>query len=342
MPEISVIIPVYNVEPYLHQCIDSVLVQSFHDFELILVDDGSTDNCGAICDEYAARDNRIYVIHQENKGQGYARNVGMDQAVGKYIIFLDSDDYWLPSTLETLHTEATRNQTQVLVFGARLFWEEKEESETECSYRHTIENGVVRSGPERLKITMEAKEYHSQPWLRFYLLDYLKKKGLRFDEGTIHEDARFSFLSFLFAERVECIDEQLYQYRQWSGSTMHNSSIRASAIGLRVCLDGLLDVYFSHSCSLEEKALLGRYCVKRLIYLYKIYQKALGKGAWKTARWIRRDSRQTLKQFRKIPKLSLHIRLGTYSFFLSAIVLTIYSLLRRLAAVTTYSGAVSK
>ena len=106
MPEISVIVPVYKVEPYLRRCVDSVLAQTYGGFELILVDDGSPDNCGAICDRYATRDDRIRVIHQENAGQGKARNVGMDQAVGKYIIFLDSDDYWLPATLKTLYAEA--------------------------------------------------------------------------------------------------------------------------------------------------------------------------------------------------------------------------------------------
>ena len=92
MPKISVIVPVYKVEKYINQCIDSILAQTFSDFELILVDDGSPDKCGEICDEYANKDPRIHVIHQENAGQGKARNVGMDQAVGKYIIFLDSDD----------------------------------------------------------------------------------------------------------------------------------------------------------------------------------------------------------------------------------------------------------
>ena len=150
MPVISVIVPVYKVEPYLHQCLDSVLAQSFTDFELILIDDGSPDNCGAICDEYAARDSRIYVIHQENAGQGKARNVGMDRASGKYLIFLDSDDYWLPTTLEALYTEAERNQTQVLVFGAMPFWDGMEEPEKHPVYHHTVQNGVVQTGSESL------------------------------------------------------------------------------------------------------------------------------------------------------------------------------------------------
>lgn len=93
MPQISVIVPVYNVEKYLHRCVDSILAQTFTDFELILVDDGSPDNCGAICDEYAAKDSRIRVIHKENGGVSSARNAGIDAAGGEYSTFIDSDDY---------------------------------------------------------------------------------------------------------------------------------------------------------------------------------------------------------------------------------------------------------
>ena len=92
-PKISIIVPVYKVEKYLHKCIDSILAQTFKDFELILVDDGSPDNCGKICDEYAKRDNRIVVVHKENGGQASARNRGINIARGDYIGFVDSDDW---------------------------------------------------------------------------------------------------------------------------------------------------------------------------------------------------------------------------------------------------------
>lgn len=102
MPEISVIVPVYKVEKYIHRCVDSILTQTFTDFELILVDDGSPDNCGAICDEYAAKDDRIRVIHQENGGVSKARNVGLDVAEGEYIAFCDSDDFLENDYLEKI------------------------------------------------------------------------------------------------------------------------------------------------------------------------------------------------------------------------------------------------
>ena len=92
MPKISVIVPVYKVEAYLQECVDSILAQTFEDFELILVDDGSPDNCGAICDAYAGKDSRVKVIHQENQGLSGARNTGIEASKGEFLTFVDSDD----------------------------------------------------------------------------------------------------------------------------------------------------------------------------------------------------------------------------------------------------------
>ena len=101
MPKISVIVPVYNAGEYLHRCVDSILAQTFTDFELLLVNDGSKDNSGVICDEYAARDSRVCVFHKENGGVSSARNLGLDNAKGEWITFVDSDDYILPAFLTT-------------------------------------------------------------------------------------------------------------------------------------------------------------------------------------------------------------------------------------------------
>jgi len=331
MPEVSVIVPVYKVEPYLRQCVDSVLAQTFTDFELILVDDGSPDNCGAICDEYAEKDCHVKVIHKENGGQGRARNIGMDQATGKYIIFLDSDDYWLPETLEILHSEAERNQTQVLAFGAIPFWDGMEEPESHLTYSHTVQNGIVKSGAESLKTALDAKEYYSVPWGRFFLLDYVRDMGLHFDEGIIHEDAKFSFLSYLFADRVECINAQFYQYRIRPDSTMRSKSAKNSAHGCRVVLDGLLEAYFSQPCTTQQKELLARYIDARAEmirgqYSQAIKQKQDGSG---TARLIQDDARETLKRVRAVPGISKTVRLCTYSLFWGWLLPGIYRKLRR-------------
>lgn len=117
MPELSIIVPVYKVEPYLRRCIDSILNQTFRDFELILIDDGSPDNCGAICDEYAEKDGRITVIHQKNQGVSAARNAGLDIARGTYLGFVDSDDWIEPEMYETMITTAKEEQVDVVVCG---------------------------------------------------------------------------------------------------------------------------------------------------------------------------------------------------------------------------------
>ena len=108
--QVSVIVPIYNIESYVRRCIDSLLKQSMRDIEIILIDDGSIDRCGEICDEYAALDERIRVIHQINKGLSDARNAGLDVATGKYIMFVDGDDWMEPDLAENLYNKATPNE----------------------------------------------------------------------------------------------------------------------------------------------------------------------------------------------------------------------------------------
>ena len=115
MDTISVIVPVYKVEPYLKQCVDSIINQTYKNLEIILVDDGSTDNCGKICDEYASKDNRIKVLHIENGGPAVARNAGLDIATGKYIGYVDSDDYIEPDMYETLYNAMIKTNAGLVV-----------------------------------------------------------------------------------------------------------------------------------------------------------------------------------------------------------------------------------
>ena len=124
MPKISVIVPVYNVEKYLHECVDSILTQTFTDFELILVDDGSPDNCPVICDEYASKDKRIKVIHKENGGGAQSRNVGLDCSRGAYIGFVDSDDHILPDMYEKMFCRIEEEQADIACCGLHHIYED--------------------------------------------------------------------------------------------------------------------------------------------------------------------------------------------------------------------------
>ena len=118
-PKISIIVPVYKVEKYIHKCIDSILAQTFTDFELILVDDGSPDNCGKICDEYAKEDSRIVVIHKDNGGVSDARNIGISRANGEYIGFVDSDDYIDKDMYKNLYESCLNNKADISIIGIK-------------------------------------------------------------------------------------------------------------------------------------------------------------------------------------------------------------------------------
>ena len=125
MPLISVIVPVYKVEKYIRKCVDSILSQTFRDYELFLVDDGSPDNCGKICDEYAAKDDRIIVIHKENGGLSDARNVAIDKAKGEYLTFIDSDDYVAENHLESLYKAIVDTESDIAVANITSFSDSK-------------------------------------------------------------------------------------------------------------------------------------------------------------------------------------------------------------------------
>ena len=119
----SIIIPVYNVEKYLRECVDNLLEQDFHDFEVILVDDGATDSSGAICDEYAENSEKVKVIHQKNAGQAVARNAGTEIAQGEYVIYIDSDDYICDKAFLSKLAVKTEKQPDVILYGYKKFFE---------------------------------------------------------------------------------------------------------------------------------------------------------------------------------------------------------------------------
>ena len=239
-PLVSVVIPVYNVERYLYKCVDSVLQQTYPCIEAILVDDGSTDDSGEYCDRFQAKDSWVKVIHQENRGLGVARNVGMRSAGGKYTVFLDSDDYWMPNTLEKLVFEAEKYELQVVVFSAHSFYDGVSSKDYKGpSYSHSAQNGVVKTGVESLAFAKAHGEYYAQACLRLYRLDYLRSYGFRFDEGIIHEDESFSFLAYVHAERVMCLGERFYQRRYRPGSIMMKRNPVQSARGYRAAIETL-------------------------------------------------------------------------------------------------------
>lgn len=215
-PKISVIIPIYRVEQYLCKCVESVLAQTYHNMEVILVDDGSPDGCGKICDEYAERDERVKVIHKPNGGVASARNAGLDAATGEWIGWVDSDDWTEPALFETLLRGALETSAEISVCGhweeyrgrrEVSGWQELRVLDTEQALGELLENG-------RMKNLLWDRIFHRT------LFD-----GLQFPEGRTYEDIAVMHWLFLRAEKVACLPEVLYHYRQREGSIVDNTSL---------------------------------------------------------------------------------------------------------------------
>ena len=213
MPEVSVIIPVYRTEEYLEQCIDSVLAQTFTDFEIILVDDGSPDNCPAICERYASEDSRIRVVHQENGGLSAARNTGLANAEGRYIYFLDSDDYILPALLETAVRKISCGYDAVYFSCYRVYDDGREVREPIVA-----KTWELLSGRERVEFLADSLLQSQIPWQVWNVLydrRIIDENDISFIENRaiFAEDLNFNVRFCACAKRILSIPDALHYYR---------------------------------------------------------------------------------------------------------------------------------
>ena len=223
-PIVSVVIPVYNVEQFLKECVDSVLAQTFQEYEIILVDDGATDNSGILCDEYADKYNKVRVIHRKNGGLSAARNTGLDAAKGKYVYFLDSDDYIRNDTLETLIAIAQQDNSDVVFFDAFVFFTDCEEDPNVYKYERS-KKYQSSNGQQMLKALLATDEYRTAVPLMMFRTDYLHKNNLRFREGILHEDELFTYLVYNANGIVSHCHEEFYARRMRAASIMTGSSM---------------------------------------------------------------------------------------------------------------------
>lgn len=210
MEKISVIIPIYNVERFLRQSVDSVLNQTYKNLEIILVDDGTKDSSDKICDEYSKIDNRIKVIHKENGGLSTARNAGLDIATGKYVMFLDADDFFEPNSCEVLYNEIEKRQADFVV----------------GNYIHVTHDGIKWENPLfdpnlydnfKLSITDYQKSFfvmNSVVWNKIFRRDFIEKHNLRFIPKALAEDAIFSTYCYVHTDNSYFINDIVYNYRQ--------------------------------------------------------------------------------------------------------------------------------
>jgi len=178
MPKISIIIPVYNVETYLAKCIDSILAQTFTDFECILINDGSTDNSGKLCDQYAKKDNRIIVIHQENSGPSSARNAGLDTAKGEWIGFVDSDDWCDIDMFSKLYENSIKNNADISSCG----WKRINQNSIETCIQ---DKEYIYNSYEAINAMFSNKYFTGYIWNKLIKAQYFSKYNIRFDINII-------------------------------------------------------------------------------------------------------------------------------------------------------------
>ncbi len=221
-PLVSIIVPVYQVKAYISECVESLLAQTYTNLEILLVDDGSTDGSGAVCDEYAVRDSRVRVVHQENQGAAGARNAGLDLASGEYVAFVDSDDVIAPAYVKELFLLLKKYQADIAA----------------CAYgrdqlRETGDTGELCMSSEQMLRQWHGKykRWETIPWNKLYNRAVFEGGGkggsIRFPVGRRHEDVLISHLLINNAEKVALTKKVLYCYRTRSGSCSTN--ILASA-----------------------------------------------------------------------------------------------------------------
>lgn len=213
MPQLSVIVPVYNVEDYLRKCVESILNQTFTDFELLLVDDGSTDGSGELCEEFALLDKRVKVFHKENEGQSVARNFGISHACGNYLSFIDSDD-WIEKEMydEMLSPLSKNREVDIVVCGHRVVTETGNEEETVV-----FSKPVLLSGAEATMLILKDDEMPSFPWNKIYRKNLFE--DIRFPEKRLYEDTATIYKTFHLAREVYVVNRICYNYLRRQGST---------------------------------------------------------------------------------------------------------------------------
>ena len=229
MPKFSIILPVYNVEKYLKECLNSLVNQTFTDFEAICINDGSTDNSLEILNEYANMDSRFKVISQENQGQGVARNYAIDIAAGDYLLFVDPDDYIDLNALELINNQFQQTDVDIVYFDYYQFKDARKQQKITSFYTQArkhlnfeVENGMIYNWNEINNADLLS--IHIGVWSKAYSLNFIKNNKIQFAPNRHGEDSIFSISAMLLAKRVLYFEKALYHYRQRGGSAVNSAS----------------------------------------------------------------------------------------------------------------------
>lgn len=259
--KVSIIIPVYNVENFLKVCINSILVQTFRSFEVLLIDDGSTDSSGELCDNIALIDSRIRVFHKSNGGLSSARNYGMDRALGEYIIFLDSDDYWINKDILSLLVKKAESENLDVVRGefVNVDVKGKQLYTPDLSEESLKLMNQILSSYEMMKFVMNGRFFS---WLFMFRKSAIGR--LRFDENRkFQEDIDFAIKFFCKNYRCGYLPIQFYAYRQRENSIMSTPRINNLANSFALC-----DVFHEYAYKVEDKRLISYYLYRGIMMYY--------------------------------------------------------------------------
>ena len=240
-PKVSVIIPVYNVEPFLRECLDSIANQTLRDIEIICVNDGSTDNSLDILEEYRATDPRFTVFNQENKGLSAARNKGMQRASGDYLYFIDSDDYLDLDALKTVAQLADETDLDVVLFERSPFYDVEELKRTNlASISPVTETSFYCCGIDYMKDAKDNGTYSPVVFRALYRRKLLQENHIQFKDGILHEDNLFSFQVFMSAGKVLQIPDPFYHRRIRADSIMTKPLAFKNVAGYFYCAEDIL------------------------------------------------------------------------------------------------------
>lgn len=235
-PKISVIVAAYKVEEYLHKCVDSILAQTYKNLEVILVDDGSPDSSGAICDEYASKDARVRVIHKENGGQSTARNAALDVAQGDYIGFIDGDDWIEPTMYEDLLDMMIKEAADIVQCG----WY-KVSPEGVKEYPFTEQFKECYTSDEGLEELIQSKGEYLNTSVCSKLFKNEVAQKFRFTPVRAYEDDEYIFKTVSVASKIVCIHNPLYNYLNREGSTM-TASFNINKVALVIIQKNICDI----------------------------------------------------------------------------------------------------
>lgn len=273
---VSIIVPIYNVEKYLEECLESLVNQTLQEIEIILVIDGSTDGSEMIAQKYADKYDNIRMIVQENQGLSGARNTGLKAAKGKYVYFVDSDDYISLNAMELLYHTAEEKNVEVVLFDADVFLDgidkfDYTHMENVDYYNRPADYTEVVSGQEMFCKMYQNGHYRAPAWILFIERRLLLQIGLEFFVGIIHEDELFTFQLLFEASRVIHINEKLFHRRLRQSSIMTSSSTRKHFEGCYWTIYTLREKYDSISMSFEMEKLYKQFITENLVIAFNWY-----------------------------------------------------------------------